>query len=160
MVLPFFENFPQIPCVPMEAFPAQISHPAAVLTVDRSNETALSRLAAMHGPKLVVPEVWRDLLPNCGILISSALSGGSFRQRLEDAVRSAPKRCWLLLDPMQEEFRLPCPDGQPHRIVRPCRQGEGVVLPCGEIHPTHLGTHRVIIALGGNHRLRRRLNGR
>ena len=117
MLLPSFENFPQIPCVSTASFPAHPLYPTAVLTTDRTNEGTLTQLAAIHGPKLVVPEVWRDLLPNCGILISSALSGGSFRERIAQAARSAPKRCWLLLDPMQTEFHLPCPDGQGKRVT-------------------------------------------
>jgi len=117
MLLPSFENFPQAPYYPIDAFPSHPMYPSAVLTTDRTNEAALTHLAAIHGPKLIVPEVWRDLLPNCGILISSALSGGSFLQRVEDAARAAPKRCWLYLEPLQTEFGLPCPDGQGRRVT-------------------------------------------
>lgn len=117
MVLQPIANFPQIPCSALSSFPAAPAQPTAVLTTDRRDEAALMNLAVKHGPKLVVPEVWRELLPQSGILISSALSGGTFRQRMEEAARISPKRCFLLLEPMQQQFSLPCSDGQGHQTT-------------------------------------------
>ena len=79
----------------------------AILTEDRREAPNLFALAQQHGPRMLVPEVWSKVLPRCGVLISSALSGGSFSCRLEEAARNYPRRCWLLVEPMAMEFPLP-----------------------------------------------------
>ena len=117
MVLPPIPNFPQIPCCTLQTVPACPEAPVAVLETARDKEAELRVLAEALGPKLVVPEVWRDLLPHAGILISSSISGGTLKNRFDEAIRTAPRRCWLLLEQMQMEFPLPCPDGTGRRIT-------------------------------------------
>lgn len=107
MELPEIPDFPRAALVP----PRRTDLPFAVLTEDRREASKLLELAEQYGPRLLVPEVWSRILPRCGVLISSALSGGTFLQRVEDAVRCYPRRCWLLVEPMSMEFPLPCPSG-------------------------------------------------
>ena len=111
MVLPSIPNFPQIPCCTLQTVPANPEGQVAVLETGREKEAELRLLAERLGPRLVVPEVWRELLPHAGLLISSAISGGTMKQRFEEAVRAAPRRCWLLIEPLRMEFLLPCPTG-------------------------------------------------
>lgn len=73
---------------------------------------ALTVLVERLGPRLLLPERWQQALPQCGVLISSSLSGGTARQRFAEAVQAAPRRCWLLLEWMCMEFPLPCPSGE------------------------------------------------
>ncbi len=77
-------------------------------STERSCEPFLLQLAETWGSRLLVPEVWKQILPQAGLLISSALSGGDLRQRLEEA---ASRRCFLVREPMSMTFPLPCPDG-------------------------------------------------
>lgn len=86
-------------------------HLCAVQTQARTEETRLLNLEAQLGPRLLVPEVWRHITETAGVLISSAICGGTFRQRVSEAVRESPGRCWLLLDPISHVFSLPCPTG-------------------------------------------------
>jgi len=111
MVLSVIPDFPQIPILSMDAVSPDFKTPIAVLTQDRQDEAELRLLARKLGPRLVVPEVWRDVLPQAGLLISSAISGGTLRERFLEAAAAAPRRCWLLLEPMRMEFPLPCPTG-------------------------------------------------
>ena len=104
MVLPSIPNFPQIPCCTLQTVPANPEGPVAVLETGREKEAELRLLAERLGPRLVVPEVWRELLPHAGLLISSAISGGTMKQRFEEAVRAAPRRCWLLIEPLRMEI--------------------------------------------------------
>lgn len=78
---------------------------------DRQAETQLNELALVLGPKLLVPEVWRQVLPQAGILVSSALSGGTLKERFKEASLETPGRCWLKLEPVRMRFSLPCPTG-------------------------------------------------
>ena len=77
----------------------------------RDAEDVLLSFEEALGPRLLVPEVWREILPTAGILISSSLSGGTLRQRLEDAQRASTGRCWLRLERLRMRFPLPCPTG-------------------------------------------------
>ena len=81
----------------------------AVLTEDRADEPYLSALCAKKGDRLAVREVWRELLPEASLLISSAICGGDIRTRFEEAAHA--RSCYLLLEPMRMHFTLPCPDG-------------------------------------------------
>ena len=110
MVLRTIPDFPQLELCRLEEVRASAG-PATVLDTDRSSEPVLLALAESMGSRLVVPEVWRELLPQAGLLISSAISGGSLRQRFLEAAARSPRRCWLLLEPMRMEFPLPCPTG-------------------------------------------------
>ena len=90
----------------------------AVHTVSRDAEPSLTDLEAVLGARLLVPEVWRDILPKAGLLIPSALSGGTLQQRLLEASEAAPGRCWLVLERVQMRFPLPCPSGCGEKIPR------------------------------------------
>lgn len=78
---------------------------------DQQAEPQLTELAQALGPKLLVPEIWQQVLPQAGILISSALSGGTLRERFKEAALEMPGRCWLKLEPVRMRFSLPCPTG-------------------------------------------------
>lgn len=78
---------------------------------DLQAEAGLAALEQALGPRLLVPEVWRRALPQAGLLIPAALSGGTLEQRLEEAALEAPGRCWLRLEPVRMRFPLPCPTG-------------------------------------------------
>lgn len=97
----------------VEALPKSIPDGAylAAEILPRDAESILLALEADLGPRLLVPEVWRKILTDAGILISSSLSGGTLQQRLEDAERASPGRCWLRLERLRMRFPLPCPSG-------------------------------------------------
>ena len=82
---------------------AQVTDPEA--------EAALQILAEHLGSRLLVPEVWRDILPQTGLLIPAAISGGFLEDRLKRAAEASPGRCWLLADRFRMYFPLPCPSG-------------------------------------------------
>lgn len=105
------QDFPQAPAYALTDLPGRPDGPFAVLTEDRQDENRLLALAEQFGPRLLIPEVWSQVLPQTGVLVSSALSGGTMAQRLAEAAESYPHRCWLLLEPMAMEFPLPCPTG-------------------------------------------------
>lgn len=104
-------DFPQAPVVALEELQSGSFDGSccALLTENRQMEDVLRPLAEAMGPGLLLPEVWQDMFPQCGVLISSAISGGTFAQRLQD---SPFRRSWLLLEPVSMEFPLPCPSGQ------------------------------------------------
>ena len=77
----------------------------AVLTKDRKDEDRLRQLCGCFA----VQEVWKELLPDAPLLISSAICGGDIRARFEEA--ASTRRCCLLLEPIRMRFPLPCPDG-------------------------------------------------
>lgn len=104
-------DFPQLPTFTPETDLSQLQTPIAVLTWDQNDEAFMLQLGQRLGSRLVVPEVWRNILPQAGLLISSAISGGTLQERFEEAARLSPRRCWLLLEPLQMEFPLPCPTG-------------------------------------------------
>lgn len=103
--LPHFEVIPV--CDP-EDLPADGIR--AVLTKDRQDEAALCALSAAMGERLCVQEVWKELLPQTTLLISSAICGGDIRTRFSQA--AAERSCCLLLEPIRTRFSLPCPSGQ------------------------------------------------
>ena len=75
--------------------------------------TLLGDLAHKRGWPLYVPEAYGDCSPHARVMISSALSGGSLRQRLEEAVeRYGPQRTTLAVERVAEDFFLPSPAGQ------------------------------------------------
>ena len=113
MVFDVIDQFPQASVYTLqEAFSsAQWDKPAAVLTTDRNDEPLLERLAAALGSNLLLPEVWCEIFPQTGCLISSSLSGGTLQHRFSEAVLAYPHRCWLLLESMSAVFPLPCLSG-------------------------------------------------
>ena len=71
-------------------------------------DTALSR----RGRPLILPEAYGAYSPRASLYLSSALSGGSLRRRLEQAVETyGAKRLILSLHRSREDFFLPSPAG-------------------------------------------------
>lgn len=69
-------------------------------------------LFAQRGWRLYVPEPYGPCAPHAGVLISSALSGGSLAVRLEEACqRFGRDRVVLALVKSAEDFLLPSPSG-------------------------------------------------
>ena len=67
---------------------------------------------ARRGWTLYVPERLAAAAPHARVMISSALSGGSLQQRLEEALgRFGESRTVLALEKRAEDFRLPSPTG-------------------------------------------------
>lgn len=97
----------------LHAIPTELpSHGTVIAEIsDQQAEEPLYRLSQQLGPRLLVPEVWQQLLPDAGILISSQLSGGTLAHRLGEAQSKLPGRCWLRLDPFAQCLALPCPTG-------------------------------------------------
>ena len=74
---------------------------------------ALSQIFSRSSKRLYVPESYGHLLPQAFILICTALSGGIFQQRLEEAVRRyGSGRLALDLQRLRMDFPLPCPSGE------------------------------------------------
>jgi len=74
--------------------------------------STLAPLLAGRGITLFVPEYYAPAAPSARVLISSALSGGTLEQRLEEAlVRFGADRTVLALEKAAEDFPLPAPDG-------------------------------------------------
>lgn len=72
----------------------------------------LAGLLSRRAVPLILPEWLADRAPNCRVLISSALSGGSLEVRLSEAVKTyGADRVILALERCAEEFPLPCPSG-------------------------------------------------
>lgn len=107
MVLNADRNFENVEVCTLDDFP-QEGH-RAILTKDRADEARLQALCASAGDRLIVQEVWKELLPEAALLISSAICGGDLRTRFHEA--AAGRTCYLLLEPIRMRFPLPCPDG-------------------------------------------------
>ena len=74
---------------------------------------ALSQIFSRSGKRLYVPEAYGSQLPLAYIMICTALSGGIFQQRLEEAVRRfGSGRLALDLQRLRMDFPLPCPSGE------------------------------------------------
>ena len=79
----------------------------------------LGELTARRGWPLYVPEAYAPFSDKTRILISSALSGGSLRQRLEDAAgQYGADRIALAVERVAEDFFLPSPTGQGMPLTR------------------------------------------
>lgn len=73
---------------------------------------ALDEPFARRGWTLIVPERYTSAAPHARAAISSALSGGSLRRRLEEALeRFGESRVVLALEKRAEDFYLPSPTG-------------------------------------------------
>ena len=108
MIWQAFSDFRQIPVCTLDDLPTDGI--AAVLTEDRRDEARLTNISAIMKDRLAVKEVWKELLPEASLLISSAICGGDLRVRFEEAAAKHP--CWLLLEPIRMRFPLPCRDGR------------------------------------------------
>lgn len=81
----------------------------------------LEKEFSRRGWTLYVPERYAPRLPGARVMISSALSGGSLRQRLKGALdRFGGERVALALERVAEDFFLPSPTGG----GQPLTQGE------------------------------------
>lgn len=79
----------------------------------RTLAAELDRAARRGGLSLWVHESDGDALPECRVLVSTALSGGDLRTRLEACCRRfGGERIVLELQRLRMEFPLPCPTGQ------------------------------------------------
>lgn len=73
----------------------------------------LARVLTRNNCRLFVPEAYGTAAPQASVLICTALSGGTLRQRLEEAAqRFGPRRLALDLQRLRMRFPLPCPDGE------------------------------------------------
>lgn len=107
MVLPPISDFPEAQIFEISTLP---SHEyGAVLTLDRNDEDALIEHSRIMRERLIVPEVWKELLPEASLLISSAICGGDITERFREAAME--RLCWLLVEPIRMRFPLPCLDG-------------------------------------------------
>lgn len=79
----------------------------------------LSEETVRRGWSFYLPEAYSNYSGSARILISSAISGGSLRQRLSDAAeRYGPQRITLCLDRSAEDFSLPAPNGSGRPMSR------------------------------------------
>ncbi len=79
----------------------------------RTFTSALDSACAGQGLSLWVPEAYGDCCESASVLISSALSGGTLRQRLEEAVQHyGAERVTLAVERMRMDFSLPSPTGE------------------------------------------------
>ena len=73
----------------------------------------LGEVLARNRRQLLVPEPYGRLVPTARVLISTALSGGTLRQRLEEAAAVyGGDRLALDLQRLRMDFPLPCPSGE------------------------------------------------
>ena len=98
---------PVIPVRTLDALPREDD--AAVLTLERGDEAKLLEYSSIMHEHLVVHEVWKEILPESSLLISSAICGGNIRDRFREAAKV--RRCILLIEPVNHRFPLPCSDG-------------------------------------------------
>ena len=79
---------------------------------------SLSQIFSRSGKRLYVPEAYGPQLPLARVLVCTALSGGIFQQRLEEAVRRfGSGRLALDLQCLRMDFPLPCPSGEGTRLT-------------------------------------------
>ncbi len=119
MVLPEIPDFPEAQVLNIQALPQQLSEPGAVLLDQPADFRVLNPVAEKFGASLLLPECWQNIFPQTGVLISSGISGGTFKRRLQDAVSALPGRCWLLVEPICVRFQLPCPAGHGTCVEEP-----------------------------------------
>lgn len=73
----------------------------------------LGSILARNNRQLYVPESYGEQVPQAAVMICTALSGGSLRQRLEEcAQRYGRQRLALDLQRLRMRFPLPCPTGE------------------------------------------------
>ena len=79
----------------------------------RSLCAALDALCSRYGRRLYVPPCCADEAPHAAVLVCTALSGGTLRELLRDAIqRFGARRIALDLQRLMMEFPLPCPSGE------------------------------------------------
>lgn len=84
----------------------------------------LGEVLARNRRQLLVPEPYGRLVPTARVLISTALSGGTLRQRLEEAAAVyGGDRLALDLQRLRMDFPLPCPSGEGRPLTGPELEG-------------------------------------
>ena len=74
---------------------------------------ALGRVLARNRKHLFVPEDYGGQVPSAQVLICTAISGGTLRQRLKEAGQTfGQRRLALDLQRLRMSFPLPCPSGE------------------------------------------------
>ena len=74
---------------------------------------ALSRVFVRNRMRLFVPEAYGRAVPQAHVLICTAISGGTLRQRLNEAAQMfGQQRLALDLQRLRMSFPLPCPEGE------------------------------------------------
>lgn len=73
---------------------------------------SLSQVLSRNRKQLFVPEVYGQRVPLAAAMICTAISGGVFRQRLEEARQRFGGRVALDLQRLRMDFPLPCPSGE------------------------------------------------
>ncbi len=74
---------------------------------------SLSRILGRNRMRLFVPEAYGSAVPQAYVLICTAISGGTLRQRLNEAAQSfGQQRIALDLQRLRMSFPLPCPEGE------------------------------------------------
>lgn len=95
----------------------------------------LARLDGLLPPKgltLTVTEPYAGQAPHARVLVSSAISGGSLKRRLEEAVqRYGRERAVLAVERVAEDFFLPAPGGEGAPLSR-----EALAARLAELSPS------------------------
>lgn len=95
-------------------FPGVLADFELPFSADRANFLdALSAVLARNNRALFVPEAYGHQVPRARVLICTAISGGTLRQRLEEAGNAfGAQRLALDLQRLRMSFPLPCPTGE------------------------------------------------
>lgn len=115
----------------------------------------LGRQLERAGLCLLVPEAYAGVTEGAGVLISTALSGGSLELRLREALeRHGPERVVLALERMGEDYTLPAPAGRGQRLTpqalsqlrsrRPCIYWSQDLCARYFTYQAHEGVHFVL----------------
>ena len=79
----------------------------------------LDELLHRQGRQLFIPENWGTYASHAAVLICTALSGGTLRQRLEEAItRFSPRPIALDCQRVAMDFLLPSPNGEGAPLTR------------------------------------------
>lgn len=74
---------------------------------------AMGQILRRNGKRLFVPERYGGKVPGATVLLCTAVSGGTLRQRLEEGIgRFGRERVALDLQRLRMDFPLPCPSGE------------------------------------------------
>ncbi|MDL2288124.1 hypothetical protein LJC32_01940 [Oscillospiraceae bacterium OttesenSCG-928-F05] len=72
-----------------------------------------------HGYTLTVPRAYADAAETAHVLISSAVTGGSFQEKLQSAfAKVGPDRAVLMIEPVATDLLMPSPDGEGETLSR------------------------------------------
>lgn len=118
----YFSMEPAINCRNMDAFCIQVLRECAarrfqgvIADLPRGYDALAEQLhrgLTQRRLSLYVPEYYHDQAPNARVLVSTAISGGSLRGRLEEAMkRYGPERTVAALERVAEDFIPPARDG-------------------------------------------------